>query len=183
MGFRIGFWDLDFEIFPVIRPQPVLLGGLFIGVLSALPIISVGNCCCCAWIVAGGYLAAHVAQQEQADRLSPMQGLLTGFAAGIVGAFVWLIVALALDVVIAPLQQRLVDQMLRGAADMPPNARQWLEMVGARSNSVLRFVAGFMFHFVGSTFAALGGLAGAFMSTRDLPPALGGDSTVVPPPL
>ena len=26
--------------------QPVIIGGLFFGVLSALPIISMGNCCC-----------------------------------------------------------------------------------------------------------------------------------------
>ena len=33
--------------------QPALYGGLFIGVLSALPIINIGNCCC-LWVTAGG---------------------------------------------------------------------------------------------------------------------------------
>ena len=40
------------------RLQPAFWGGLFIGVLSALPFVSVGNCCCCLWVVAGGVLAA-----------------------------------------------------------------------------------------------------------------------------
>ena len=31
--------------------QPALFGGLFIGVLSALPLVSVGNCCC-LWVIA-----------------------------------------------------------------------------------------------------------------------------------
>ena len=38
--------------------QAPLLGGLFIGILSALPVISWGNCCC-LWVVSGGVLAAY----------------------------------------------------------------------------------------------------------------------------
>ena len=45
--------------------QAVLLGGLFIGVLSALPIINLANCCC-LWIVGGGAIAAYLGQQEDA---------------------------------------------------------------------------------------------------------------------
>ena len=33
--------------------QPALLGGVTIGVLSALPVINLANCCC-AWILFGG---------------------------------------------------------------------------------------------------------------------------------
>ena len=47
------------------RLQPALLGGAFIGVLSALPIVSVGNVCCCLWMVTGGALTAWVLQQRQ----------------------------------------------------------------------------------------------------------------------
>ena len=43
--------------------QPVLLGGLFLGVLSALPIISAGNCCC-LWTLGG------VPQRHRTDHLS-----------------------------------------------------------------------------------------------------------------
>ena len=43
--------------------QAPLLGGLFIGVLSALPCHQLGNCCC-LWIVGGGVLAAYLDQQN-----------------------------------------------------------------------------------------------------------------------
>ena len=48
------------------------IGGLVIGVLSALPFISAGNCCCCLWFVTGGVLAAYLMQQNQpaSDRRS-----------------------------------------------------------------------------------------------------------------
>lgn len=160
--------------------QPVLLGGLFIGVLSALPIVSVANCCC-LWLVAGGALAAHLDQQELPHRITAGRGALVGLLAGVTGAVVWLFVAAALDVLVAPLQQRLIDEMLRGAADMPPDARAWLEGIAERASSPLRWLLGFLFHLFGALFAALGGLIGVLFSKRDVPPALGGDA--LPPPL
>ena len=38
--------------------QPALYGGLVMGVLSALPLISAGNFCCCMWVISGGLVAA-----------------------------------------------------------------------------------------------------------------------------
>jgi hypothetical protein len=161
--------------------QPVLLGGLFIGVLSALPVISIGNCCC-LWILGGGMLTVYLAQQNTPQSIRPGRGAVLGLLAGIAGAFVWLLVALALDVFIAPLQQRMLDEMLRNAQDMSPNARELIEMVAGRASSPARFVVGFGFQLCGASFAALGGLLGAMFFRRDLPPALGGDS-LAPPPL
>jgi hypothetical protein len=159
--------------------QPVLLGGLFIGVLSALPIVSVANCCC-LWIIGGGMLAAHLQQQLLPHRITAGRAALVGFLAGVAGAFVWLLMALVLDAVLAPLQGRMIDSVLR-ADNMPPEARQWLEMIASRSASPLRYLAGLAFHLFGSLFAALGGLLLAAFSKRDVPPALGGP--IVPPPL
>src|SRR5207247_2299037 len=45
--------------------QPVLIGALVSGVLSALPIVQAGNICCCLWIILGGVAAAFVLQQRQ----------------------------------------------------------------------------------------------------------------------
>src|SRR5688500_5481596 len=95
--------------------QPFLLGGLFIGVLSALPIISVANCCCCGWVIAGGFLTAKLAQQDARRPLTPGRGALLGLLAGIVGAFVWLVVTIAVDPLVGPLQERMVEEMIRNA--------------------------------------------------------------------
>ena len=160
--------------------QPILLGGLFIGVLSALPVISIGNCCC-LWILGGGMLTAYLAQQSSPQSIRPGRGAVLGLMAGIAGAFVWLFAALALDALIAPLQERMIDEMLRNAQDMPPNARELIEMVAGRASSPTRFLVGFAFQLCGAIFAALGGLLGAMFFRRDVPPALGGP--MVPPPL
>ena len=158
--------------------QAGLLGGVFIGVLSALPVISLANCCC-LWVIAGGMLAAYV---DQAPGRPPAiaRGALDGLVAGIVGAFVWLIASLGIDVVMGPLQERLMSTVLESNADMPPEVRVWLENMADRSAGPLRYVAGFMFHLVaGAIFATVGGLVGATLFWREgVPPALGG-----PPPL
>ena len=57
--------------------MPALLGGLFIGILSGLPIIGICNCCC-LWIVSGGILAAYLEQQNQPASLTLTQGARVG---------------------------------------------------------------------------------------------------------
>ena len=50
------------------------LGGLFIGVLSALPIVGAANCCCCLWIVSGGALASYLEVQQKNRTLTGGEG-------------------------------------------------------------------------------------------------------------
>jgi hypothetical protein len=141
--------------------QSAVLGGLFIGVLSALPIVNVGNCCC-LWILGGGVLSAHLLQQRDPRPIGALRGAAVGLLAGVIGAFGWLIVSLALDVFIAPLQERMVGAMIRNAQDMPPDVRAWFDTLGNRAASPLRFVLGFMFQLLaGGIFSTLGGLLGS----------------------
>lgn len=162
--------------------QAALLGGLFIGILSALPIINIANCCC-LWITGGGLIAAYLTQQPGAPPLTTRRGALAGLLAGVVGAFVWLIAASALDVIVAPLQERMVAQVLQNADDYPPAVRQWLETVGNGASTPFRIAAGFVFQlFAGLVFAPVGGaIAGAWFR-KPLPPSAPQDD-VLPPPL
>lgn len=140
--------------------QSVLLGGLFLGVLSALPIISAGNCCC-LWTIGGGMLTAYLAQQEQREPLRLLDGARLGLLAGLAGAVIWLFAATVVEVLMAPLQQRMVDFVLRTAPDMPPEARGIMEGIGRQASLVGRLVIGFFFQlFIQTPFAALGGLLG-----------------------
>jgi len=158
-----------------------LLGGLFIGVLSALPIVNIANCCC-LWVVGGGFLAAYLQQQSDGHTLPIARGGGVGLAAGVVGAFVWLLVSIPLSFVMGPLQERMIQEMLRTATEMPPNVRQIFEGVGERGSSPFQYVFGFLFHLsAGLIFATAGGAIGAAFFKRDIPPALGGPPT--PPPI
>jgi hypothetical protein len=158
--------------------QPALLGGLFIGVLSALPIVNVANCCC-LWIVSGGMLAAYLARDDRLQRLTIGQGALVGLGAGVIGSVVWVFASIAVNLVVAPLQQRMAVEVLRRAGDMPPEVREWFDLMATRSGSVIGYFFGFAFHLVaGALFGALGGVLGAELFRRDAPPALGGPPAV-----
>jgi len=147
----------------------VLLGGLFIGVLSALPIINLGNCCC-LWIVGGGAIAAYLAQQQPLAPTGLREGARVGFRAGIVGAVVWLFASTLVDVMLAPLQQSAADFMLRSATDIPPEVRSWLENVGNAASLPARMLVGFFFQLLlAAPFGALGGLLGAAVFGRAEP--------------
>ena len=69
--------------------QPVVFGGLFIGVLSALPVVELGNCVCCLWIVGGGMLTAYLLQRDRAEPLQLGEGAVGGLMAGLAGAVVF----------------------------------------------------------------------------------------------
>jgi hypothetical protein len=153
--------------------QAILIGGLFIGVLSSLPIINIANCCC-VWILGGGALTAYLAQQDDPEPLGLLAGARLGLLAGIVGAVIGLVVSIALNGVVAPLQQRAAEIMLGNATDMPPEVRRWVESIGDRASAPQRLVARFFFQlFVATPFASLGGLLGTAIFGRQTPPVHG----------
>src|SRR5687767_11634038 len=103
--------------------MPAFLGGLFIGVLSALPIVS---CCCCLWMVGGGVLASYLRSQNQPASLTMGQGARLGLSAGVIGSVILFVVSIALS----PLNVRFLE-LASNAADMPPEVRELLETMKA----------------------------------------------------
>src|SRR6186997_2833308 len=94
--------------------QPALLGGVTIGVLSALPVINIANCCC-AWILFGGALAAYLMQQNHPEPIQVGDGAIVGLLAGVTGAFVWLVLSIPIGIAMAPMQSRMTQRVLRDA--------------------------------------------------------------------
>ena len=152
-----------------IKGQPILAGALVMGVLSALPIISVGNSCCCLWIMSGGFVAAYLLQQGQAAPIAPADGALTGLLAGVAGAFVYLVISVPIDLVLGPMERemmrRLVENM--GGAEGFRDYANRADLVAAPLRAVISFV--FML-FLGAIFSTIGGLIGAMVFRKNPPP-------------
>jgi hypothetical protein len=154
--------------------QPAFVGGLLMGVLSALPIISAGNLCCCAWVVSGGLLAAYILQQNQAEPITPGDGALVGLLAGLVGALVQSVLSMPISLLIGPMERQLTQRVLDMAGSMPPELREALERYTRESASgpfliLTRIVEFFFWLVIGSIFSTLGGLLGAAIFRK--PPA------------
>lgn len=156
--------------------QPAFFGGLVMGVLSALPLISAGNICCCLWVICGGLVASYVYQQNQLTPMSPGDGALAGLLAGLIGAVVQSVVAIPINIVAGPIERELVQRVLDNAGDMPSWFRTALER--SREGRTPAFmiagqiVAFFFWVCVGGIFSTIGGLIGALIFKKDLPPGV-----------
>jgi len=138
------------------------------GVLSGLPLVSAGNICCCLWVIAGGLIAAYVLQQNESTPISAGDGATVGLLAGLVGAFVYLVVSIPISFLIAPMERMVVQRLFERLGDMPPEFR---EFTTRGINQGVRLIAGFMFYlFVGAAFSTVGGVIGQAIFQKKLPP-------------
>lgn len=158
------------------KTQPALLGGVAIGVLSALPVINLANCCC-AWILFGGALAAFLMQQNHPEPIHVGDGAIVGLLAGLVGAFVWLLVSIPLNIMMAPIQSEMARRTLENASEIAPELRTLFESMSAGPTIGIGLVLFFFVMLVISTmFGMVGGLFGALIFRKSPPP-------VMPPPI
>ena len=67
---------------------PALIGGTVIAVLSAVPIINLGNCLCCMWVILGGVLGSYLYARElpPGDPFPSSDGAVVGLLSGVFGA-------------------------------------------------------------------------------------------------
>jgi hypothetical protein len=146
------------------------------GVLSAMPFVAAGNLCCCLWLISGGAIAAYLLQQHQSAPLTPADGALVGLMAGLIGAFVRFVVAIPIDLVMAPMEQAMLQRIV-DMGTLPPEARDVLERYAGRDRElsaayvIISAIVGLMFWlFLGAIFSTIGGLIGALIFRKETPP-------------
>src|SRR6185503_18329199 len=87
--------------------KPALLGGLIVGVLSAIPLL---NYCCCIWGIGGGGLAGFLYIKSSPVPVKVGEGAVIGVLTGIVGAVVYFISGAQLE-----------DTLRQAGVQLPPN--------------------------------------------------------------
>ena len=168
---------------PPSKTQPALYAGLAIGVLSGLPIINLGNCLCCLWVIGGGALAVHLMQKEHPYAVTSADGALVGLMAGAIGGAVATLISIPLTMAMGPMQQRLLERIAENP-DMPEQTREMIRSMsgGAMMGGAIavRLVFGLIGVCVYGVIAMLGGLLGvALFKKKDAPPP--GTTEVLPP--
>ena len=148
------------------------------GVLSALPLVNVGNACCCLWVVSGGVVAAYVFQQNQQTPITPGDAALVGLLAGLLGAVIQVAISLPLDLVVGPMYRELAQRAVEMAGDMPPNIRDMLDRISRRESMgalfliVSHVVSLMVWCFLGAIFSTIGGLIGGMVFKKNPPPGV-----------
>ncbi len=147
--------------------QPALLGGLFIAVLSSLPVVNIGNCCC-LWVLAGGVLVVYLQQQNLPTPVVTSDAAVGGLMAGAIGG----VLLSAVQVFMLKASGPLVLDSLRsqvGSSEMPPEAMAFIERLLTGSGfAVLMFGLTVPLFAV---FAMLGSLLGLTFFRKKMPPA------------
>lgn len=110
------------------RPQkflPALYGGIAIATISNVPGLNLLNCFCCAGVIAGGLVAVYFYNRELTADMPPLtagDGVLVGGLAGIIAAFLSLILYLGIYVLFGDITQRILYEVFRSimeSTDLP----------------------------------------------------------------
>jgi hypothetical protein len=148
------------------KHQPALLGGLFIGVLSSLPLVNLANCCC-LWVLAGGVLVVYLQQQNTPMPIETSDAAIGGLIAGAVGGVLFCLVQAFIMRASGPLVlEQMRSQM--GSQDVPPEMMAFMErLLTGGSFVVLMFALAVPLYAV---FAMLGSLLGLVFFRKKMPP-------------
>ena len=141
--------------------KPAFLGGVALGVLSALPLV---NSCCLLWLGGGGLLAVYLLRLDYAGEISAGLGAKAGFQAGMIGALFWQILDLPIAYITSSQRTEQIQHFLQNQnfpAETLQFAEKILSMVADPFNPIVLLV-GLMLKVVAcGILTTIGGILGA----------------------
>jgi hypothetical protein len=157
------------------RFQPALIGGVFIGVLSWLPIVSAANVCCCLWVVTGGFITVYLQRQRPVlpGTTPATEAVLGGLVAGFIGGALQSLLSFALFSAAGGLSPAEVQDALN-RLQLPDELRQ--RVVTMMSAPGFLAMAALVTLPVYAVFSMIGALLGMAVFKAPAPP------TAPPPP-
>src|SRR5262245_15028062 len=164
--------------------KPTLIAGASFGALSALPVISLLNCACCALFIGCGIFASYLYSREcraSGSEFRPGGGALVGLVAVGFNAIVNALMGAIVQILIG---DRIAQGILEWVQDMPnipPETREMMARIMERSGSwsALAIVVGFLIALVlAAIFSTAGGLIGGALFRVARP-----EPEVRPPPV
>ncbi|MFN2492853.1 MAG: hypothetical protein ABR501_08225 [Pyrinomonadaceae bacterium] len=123
--------------------KPALLGGLIVGLLSAIPFI---NYCCCIWSIGGGAVAAFLYIKNSTVPVRTGDGAVVGGLAGIFGGIIYLVIGLPIAFLFGAAAME--EQLTRSGVELP------------FSGALLMILAGLLGAVILAVLSLLGGIIG-----------------------
>lgn len=152
--------------------KPALIGGVLLGILSAVPPFS---CACCAWIIGGGILAAYLYVRSSPVVVTLGNGVLLGLLTGAIGGVVDTIFSIPVQILMRSYFEQYgaqMRQMLNELSNLPPALRSFLEAAPLAQLGPLTVIVSLFFNVViYGLIAMLGGALGvAIFEKRKVEP-------------
>ena len=160
------------------RYQPALLGGLFIGVLSALPVVNAANCCC-LWVVVGGALTTYLLQQARPVPVETSEAALLGLIAGLVGGILYLAATAVL--LSGAMGVQLMDQLretMNNNPEIPAEVRD--RIASLMGGGAIALIVAAVTIPLYAVFSLIGALIGLAIFKKKVPPPTSPSPTFTP---
>lgn len=137
--------------------KPALLGGLLVGVLSAIPLL---HYCCVIWAIAGGALAGFLYIRSSPVPVRLGEGAVIGVLAGIIGAILYFAIGIPLAYFLSGEQ---LEQALRQAG---------VQLPAGMSGLMVFLLYGLFVSLLLLVLSVVGGLISVpiFEKRKDMPP-------------
>jgi hypothetical protein len=137
--------------------KPAIIGGVLVGLLSAIPFVNIGNWCCCLWAILGGAIASYMYIKSSPDRVGAGDGAVLGVLAGVVGAIIYIVLGIPLAILAGGAMRALMLQLMENAD--PSIAREMRRSM--MSQTILgSILGGFGYAVLLIGFSTVGGLLG-----------------------
>jgi hypothetical protein len=151
--------------------KPALIGGVLLGILSALPVLSLFNCFCCAWEIGGGMLAAHLYVKASPTVVTLGSGVGLGLFTGAIGAVVQTIFSIPLHLALRGMSGGFAEQfkgMLEQIPNLPPESKEAIRSLlsGGSFSIVFLLLSGIFTLVLFSIMGMAGGAIGVAVFER-----------------
>jgi hypothetical protein len=158
--------------------KPALIGGVLLGILSAVPPVNLLNCACCAWVIGGGVLAANLYVKSSPVMVTLGTGCLLGMLTGAIGAVVSTLFSIPIQILMSNVLAGYAEEMRQRLASLPTLPPAWRDFLSSMPvsggfNFITVLLNGFLSLIVYSLMAMLGGMLGValFEKRKPEPPA------------
>jgi hypothetical protein len=138
--------------------KPALIGGVLLGLLSAIPVVNLVNVCCCLWALIGGLLASYLYIKNSPAPASAGDGAILGALAGLVGAVIVVVIGIPISIIAGGITRELLIRLIENVN--PGQAEAIRIQMEAGSTIAGAIVNGSILAVLLIIFSTIGGLLG-----------------------
>ncbi len=147
--------------------KPALIGGVVVGLLSAIPFVNWVNICCCLWAILGGLLGSYLYVKNAVAPARAGDGALVGILTGVIGAAIYLVVGIPLAILAGSAMASVFGSLVESID--PSQADQIRTQMEAAQTVVGAIVRGLITAVLLVIFSTIGGLLGVPIFERRKP--------------
>jgi hypothetical protein len=136
--------------------KPALLGGVVVGLLSAIPFLNIPNICCCLWAIIGGAVGCFLYIRSSPTPVKVGDGAIIGLLSGVVGALIYLVVGVPLAIMTGGAINGVMIKLIESIN--PDQAEQFRRQMEAGASVAGAIGFGFVWAILLIIFSTIGGL-------------------------